>query len=120
MHFPWGAETVLPVVALIINDNPEGHLLCMTYDSADAMFPCRMCNVPKDLLRHPGSYMQDQNLRNMEETIEFVAKHRENIEQRNQIGLSENALREKSLHRTASGNFLYAYSYELIADSKMI
>lgn len=33
----------MPVICAIVNDNPEGQLLCLTYDSSKAQKPCRSC-----------------------------------------------------------------------------
>ena len=33
----------MPALCVIINDNPEGQLLSLVYDSAKAKQPCRMC-----------------------------------------------------------------------------
>lgn len=33
----------MPFLCLIVNDNPEGQLLALVYNSAKAKFPCRCC-----------------------------------------------------------------------------
>jgi hypothetical protein len=36
-------ELFLPVISVVINDNPEGQRVCGIYDHKDAKFPCRQC-----------------------------------------------------------------------------
>lgn len=38
-------EVFYPVICCVINDNPEGQLLALVYNSAKAKFPCRTCWV---------------------------------------------------------------------------
>ena len=40
LEMPWGLDDFMPYPVLIINDNPEGHLLTLVYDSAKACHPC--------------------------------------------------------------------------------
>jgi len=36
-------ELFWPVIALVVNDNPEGHRLTGVFGSDKTSFPCRMC-----------------------------------------------------------------------------
>ena len=44
-----------PVVAFVIQDNPEGQALAGVYGHANAKFPCRMCMCPSDKFDDPPS-----------------------------------------------------------------
>ena len=109
VKFHWGYKTVLPMLCLFVNDNPEGHILTLVYDSAQARFPCklRMCHIPKDKLAFPGTYDQDANMRNMEETITFVKRLREKIDARTEVTASSRELQQYSLQVTASGEIVF-------------
>ena len=95
------------MLCLFVNDNPEGHILTLVCDSAQARFPCRMCHIPKDKLAFPGTYDQDANMRNMEETIKFVKRLREKIDARTEVTASSKELQHHSLQVTASGEIVF-------------
>lgn len=43
VEFRGDIVTFYPVIACVVNDNPEGQLLSLVYGHAKANYPCRMC-----------------------------------------------------------------------------
>ena len=95
----------MPYPVLFINDNPEGHLLTLIYDSAQTPFPCRMCDINGNYLAQPQDFHRG-HMRNMHDTHEFVAQKAEiiNAGERGTVTTARATLKAKSLHSQKSGS----------------
>lgn len=63
-----------PFVSYFVNDHPEGQLICLVFDSAQAQLPCRACLTPRAQLHNWDNLQPMRVMEDVKATVQKLCK----------------------------------------------